>query len=74
MNVCTNSDTESSTMCGWLAICVTSMPTGSSAVIASIAFFRSLPKVTRLAPSCIDTPIPSAGLPPVRIRKVGGSW
>ena len=32
-NVRTNSETESSTMWGWSAICVTSIPTGSSATM-----------------------------------------
>ena len=68
-----NSETECSTICGWSAICVTSMPTGSSKVIARIAFFRFSPSVTMLAPSCIETPRPSAGLPPVRTMKLGGS-
>ena len=68
-----NSDTECSTICGWSAICVTSMPTGSSNVIARIAFFRLSPSVTMLAPSCIETPRPSAALPPVRTMKPGGS-
>ena len=68
-----NSETEWSTICGWSAICVISMPTGSSNVIARMAFFRFSPSVTMLAPSCIETPSPSAGLPPVRMRKLGGS-
>ena len=71
--VWTNSDTDCSTICGWSAICVTSMPTGSSAMIALIARFRFSPSVTMLAPSCMDTPRPSAGLPPSRTRKVAGS-
>ena len=40
--VWTNSETDSSTMWGWSAICVTSMPTGSSAMIALIARLQVL--------------------------------
>ncbi len=68
-----NSDTNSPTMCGWSATCVISMPTGSSAVIDFIAFLSSSPSVRMLPPSCIETPMPSAGLPPSRTRKPGGS-
>ena len=48
----TNSDTDSSTICGWSAIWVTSMPTGSSAMMDFIACFRFSPSVMMLAPSC----------------------
>ncbi len=68
-----NSDTECSTTFAWSAIWVTSMPTGSVWMIASIATLRSSPSLMMLEPSCIDTPRPIAGLPPSRTRKVAGS-
>ncbi len=69
----TNSEIECSTMLGWSAICVTSIPTGSAAVIARIARLRFSPSVMMLAPSCMETPSPIAGLPPSRTMKLGGS-
>ncbi len=64
-NVRTKSETESSTMWGWSAIWVTSIPTGSSATTAFIARLRFLPERDDVGAVLHGDAEPKRGLAPL---------
>ncbi len=61
------------TTLGWSATCTISTPTGCSRSNRSTTLSTASPTVRMLAPRCITRPTASAGLPPWRTRKRGGS-
>ena len=63
----------SSTVTGWSATRVASMPIGSSVVIAVMACLTFLPRVRMSPPSRITIARPRAGLPLTRNIGCGGS-